>query len=44
MLPSMAAHHHRRPQGVGVESMNMFLDWDRSQPFKVIRGGCECAI
>jgi sulfite reductase beta subunit-like hemoprotein len=32
------------PVEFGLETMNMFLDWDRNQPFQVIRGEGECAI
>lgn len=32
------------PVEFGLETMNMFLDWDRSQPFQVIRGEGECAV
>jgi len=37
-------HDLALPVEFGLETMNMFLDWDRSQPFKVIRGEGECAI
>ena len=32
------------PVEFGIESMNMFIDWNRSGPFEVIRGEGECAI
>jgi sulfite reductase beta subunit-like hemoprotein len=32
------------PVEFGLESMNMFMDWDRNQPFQVIRGEGECAV
>jgi sulfite reductase beta subunit-like hemoprotein len=32
------------PVEFGLETMNVFLDWDRNQPFQVIRGEGECAI
>ncbi|MBI5104300.1 MAG: nitrite/sulfite reductase [Solirubrobacterales bacterium] len=32
------------PVEFGLDTMNMFLDWDRNQPFQVIRGEGECAI
>jgi sulfite reductase beta subunit-like hemoprotein len=32
------------PVEFGLESMNQFIDWDRSGPFQVIRGEGECAV
>ncbi len=32
------------PVEFGLESMNMFIDWNRSGPFEVIRGEGECAV
>jgi sulfite reductase beta subunit-like hemoprotein len=32
------------PVEFGLDTMNMFLDWDRNQPFQVIRGEGECAV
>lgn len=32
------------PVDFGIESMNEFIDWNRSVPFEVIRGEGECAI
>jgi sulfite reductase beta subunit-like hemoprotein len=32
------------PVEFGLETMNMFLDWDRDVPFQVIRGEGECAV
>ena len=32
------------PVEFGLETMNMFVDWQRSGPFEVIRGEGECAI
>ncbi len=32
------------PVEFSLESMNMFIDWNRSGPFEVIRGEGECAI
>jgi sulfite reductase beta subunit-like hemoprotein len=32
------------PVEFGLDTMNMFLDWDRHQPFQVIRGEGECAV
>jgi sulfite reductase beta subunit-like hemoprotein len=32
------------PVEFGLDTMNMFLDWDRNVPFQVIRGEGECAI
>ena len=32
------------PVEFGIESMNMFIDWNRSGPFEVIRGEGECAV
>jgi sulfite reductase beta subunit-like hemoprotein len=32
------------PVEFGLDTMNMFLDWDRSQPFVVQRGEGECAV
>ncbi len=37
-------HDLALPVEFGVDTMNMFLDWDRNQPFKVIRGEGECAV
>ena len=32
------------PADFGLESMNEFIDWNRSVPFEVIRGEGECAV
>ena len=32
------------PIEFSLESMNHFIDWNRSAPFEVIRGEGECAI
>ena len=32
------------PVDFGLETMNQFIDWDRSVPFEVIRGEGECAV
>jgi sulfite reductase beta subunit-like hemoprotein len=32
------------PVDFGLETMNEFIDWDRSVPFEVIRGEGECAV
>jgi sulfite reductase beta subunit-like hemoprotein len=32
------------PVEFGLDTMNMFLDWDRNQPFVVQRGEGECAV
>jgi sulfite reductase beta subunit-like hemoprotein len=32
------------PVDFGLESMNEFIDWNRSVPFEVIRGEGECAV
>jgi sulfite reductase beta subunit-like hemoprotein len=32
------------PAEFGLESMNQFIDWNRSVPFEVIRGEGECAV
>lgn len=32
------------PVEFGLENMNMFIDWNRSGPFEVIRGEGECAV
>ena len=32
------------PVEFSLESMNHFIDWNRSGPFEVIRGEGECAI
>ncbi|WP_205696613.1 nitrite/sulfite reductase [Conexibacter sp. SYSU D00693] len=32
------------PVEFGLESMNMFIDWNRKVPFEVIRGEGECAV
>jgi len=32
------------PVDFGLESMNQFIDWNRSVPFEVIRGEGECAV
>ncbi len=32
------------PVEFGIESMNMFIDWNRNVPFEVIRGEGECAV
>jgi sulfite reductase beta subunit-like hemoprotein len=32
------------PVEFGLESMNMFIDWNRDVPFQVIRGEGECAV
>ncbi|MGI8631494.1 MAG: nitrite/sulfite reductase, partial [Solirubrobacterales bacterium] len=28
----------------GLDTMNMFIDWNRDQPFEVVRGEGECAV
>jgi sulfite reductase beta subunit-like hemoprotein len=37
-------HDLALPVEFGLETMNTFLDWDRSVPFQVIRGEGECAV
>jgi len=32
------------PVEFSLETMNTFMDWDRNQPFEVIRGEGECAV
>ena len=32
------------PVDFGLDTMNMFIDWNRQEPFQVIRGEGECAI
>ena len=32
------------PVEFGLENMNMFIDWNRSGPFEVVRGEGECAV
>ncbi len=32
------------PVEFGVETMDQFFDWDRDQPYQVIRGEGECAV
>ena len=32
------------PVDFGLETMNQFIDWNRSAPFQVIRGEGECAV
>jgi hypothetical protein len=32
------------PVEFSLETMNHFIDWNRNQPFQVIRGEGECAI
>lgn len=32
------------PVDFGIETMNMFIDWNRNVPFEVIRGEGECAM
>jgi sulfite reductase beta subunit-like hemoprotein len=32
------------PVDFGLETMNEFIDWNRSVPFEVIRGEGECAV
>ena len=32
------------PVEFSLETMNMFMDWDASVPFEVIRGEGECAV
>jgi sulfite reductase beta subunit-like hemoprotein len=32
------------PVEFGLDTMNMFMDWQRNQPFQVIRGEGECAV
>ncbi|HME05287.1 MAG TPA: nitrite/sulfite reductase [Solirubrobacteraceae bacterium] len=32
------------PVDFGLETMNQFIDWNRSAPFEVIRGEGECAV
>ena len=49
------AHRHRRafeelvadlslPPQFSLETMSHFVDWNRSEPFQVIRGEGECAV
>jgi sulfite reductase beta subunit-like hemoprotein len=37
-------HDLALPVEFSIDTMNTFMDWDRNQPFKVIRGEGECAI
>jgi sulfite reductase beta subunit-like hemoprotein len=37
-------HDLALPVEFGLDTMNMFLDWDRNVPFQVIRGEGECAV
>jgi sulfite reductase beta subunit-like hemoprotein len=32
------------PVEFGLDTMNMFMDWDRNQPYEVQRGEGECAV
>jgi hypothetical protein len=32
------------PVEFGIDTMNMFMDWDRNQPYVVARGEGECAV
>jgi hypothetical protein len=32
------------PIEFSLENMNHFIDWSRSEPFKVVRGEGECAV
>jgi len=32
------------PEKFSLESMNHFIDWNRSEPYQVIRGEGECAV
>lgn len=32
------------PVEFGLETMNMFIDWNRNGPFEVVRGEGECAV
>ena len=32
------------PVEFSLESMNHFIDWNRSEPYQVIRGEGECAV
>jgi sulfite reductase (ferredoxin) len=32
------------PVEFSLETMNHFIDWSRSEPYKVIRGEGECAV
>ena len=32
------------PVEFGLETMNQFIDWNRSVPFEVQRGEGECAV
>jgi sulfite reductase beta subunit-like hemoprotein len=32
------------PPEFSLETMNSFIDWNRSEPFEVIRGEGECAV
>ena len=32
------------PVEFSLETMNHFIDWARSEPFKVVRGEGECAV
>jgi sulfite reductase beta subunit-like hemoprotein len=39
-----AAKDLAMPIDFGLETMNMFMDWSRNQPFQVVRGEGECAV
>ena len=32
------------PVDFGLETMNQFIDWQRREPYQVIRGEGECAV
>jgi sulfite reductase (ferredoxin) len=32
------------PAEFGIESLTQFIDWNRHEPYKVVRGEGECAV
>ena len=32
------------PVEFGIETMQHFIDWNRNEPYKVVRGEGECAV
>ena len=32
------------PPEFSLETMNLFMDWNRNEPYQVIRGEGECAV
>jgi hypothetical protein len=32
------------PAEFGLDTMNQFIDWNRHEPYKVVRGEGECAV